>query len=130
MGRESRRARSYLIPQTLASNDGDLIANTLVGFEVQGQLWVITFDYDFGGFLDGLCANATLCFKKWSAPVSSQNIGIGFQDNSTIFVVKFDVKFESLRVEIVGFLAWKKFVGSYTADYKLDGADLCLGTGQ
>lgn len=51
-----------LVPQTLASNDGDFIADPLVGLEVQGQLGVVTFDYNFGGFLDGLRANAThLC---------------------------------------------------------------------
>ena len=53
-------ASTHLIPQTFASNDGNLIANTLVGLEVQGQFGVVTFDYDFGRFLDCLRANATL----------------------------------------------------------------------
>ena len=55
-----RVAQTHLVPQTLASNDGDLIANTLIGLEVQGQFWVVTFNYDFGRFLDGLRTNATL----------------------------------------------------------------------
>ena len=72
-----KEARSHLVPQALASNDGDFITNTLVGLEVQGQLWVVTFDYDFGRFLDGLRANATLFFAKTSAFVSSQCTSTG-----------------------------------------------------
>ena len=59
-----KEARVYLVPQTLASNDGNFIANTLVGLEVQSQLGIVTFDYDFGGFLDSLRANATLYFAE------------------------------------------------------------------
>lgn len=66
-----------LVSQALAGNYGDFIANTLVGLEVQGQLWVVTFDYDFGRFFDGLRSNATLYFAETSASVSSQSFMIG-----------------------------------------------------
>ena len=49
-----------LVAKTLRSNDGDLIANTLVGLEIEGEFGVIPFDNDLGRFLDGLRANATL----------------------------------------------------------------------
>ena len=74
---KARSAHIHLVPQTLAGDDGDFITNTLVGLEVQGQLWVVAFDYDFGGFLNGLRANATLCFAKVLAFVSSQCVRTG-----------------------------------------------------
>ena len=49
-----------LVAKTLRSNDGDLIANTLVGLEVEGEFGIVPFDNDLGRFLDGLRANATL----------------------------------------------------------------------
>ena len=57
-------AQTHLIPQTLAGNDGNLIANTLVGLEVQGQFRVVAFDYDFGRFLNCLRADATLYYAS------------------------------------------------------------------
>ena len=73
---EAMELQTHLIPETLASNDSDFIANTLVGLEVQSQFWIIAFDYDFGGFLDGLCANATLCCTKKSAHLGSSNFDL------------------------------------------------------
>ena len=49
-----------LITKTLRSNDGDLIANTLVGLEVEREFGVVAFDNDLGRFLDSLRANPTL----------------------------------------------------------------------
>lgn len=49
-----------LVTKTLRSNDGDLIANTLVGLEIEGEFGVVPFDNNLGRFLDGLRANATL----------------------------------------------------------------------
>ena len=49
-----------LITKTLRSNDGYLIADTLVGLEVEGEFGVVAFDNDLGRFLDGLRANSTL----------------------------------------------------------------------
>ena len=48
-----------LVAQALGRNDGDLIADSLVGLEVQGELGVVPLNDDLGGLLDGLCANAT-----------------------------------------------------------------------
>ena len=45
---------SYLVPQSLAGNDGDLIAESLVGLEVQSELWVVSLNDDLCGLLDGL----------------------------------------------------------------------------
>jgi hypothetical protein len=52
-------ATPYLVPQTLAGNDGDLIADTLVGLKVEGELGVVSLNDDLGGLLDSLRANAT-----------------------------------------------------------------------
>lgn len=45
---------SYLVAQALRGNDGDLIADSLVGLKVQSQLWVVTLNDDLGGLLDSL----------------------------------------------------------------------------
>jgi hypothetical protein len=47
---------AYLVAKTLGGNDGDLIAYPLVCLEVEGELWVVSLDDDFGGLLDGLIA--------------------------------------------------------------------------
>ena len=49
----------YLVSQSLRSDNGNFIAYSLVGLEVEGELWVISLDNDLGGLLDGLCSNAT-----------------------------------------------------------------------
>jgi hypothetical protein len=48
-----------LVPEPLGRNDGNLIANPLVGLEVQRQLGVVTLNDDLGGLLDGLGSDAT-----------------------------------------------------------------------
>ena len=69
---------THLVAETLGGNDGDLIADTLVGLEVEGELWVVSpielrwlvaftesrrkkdaLNDDLGGLLDGLSTNAT-----------------------------------------------------------------------
>ena len=50
---------SYLVAKTLGSNDGNLIADSLVGLEVEGQLGVVPLNDNFGGLLNGLSTNAT-----------------------------------------------------------------------
>jgi len=49
-----------LVPQTLAGDDGNLIADTLVGVEVEGEARVVLLDDDAGSTLGGLCTNSTL----------------------------------------------------------------------
>jgi hypothetical protein len=44
----------YLVAETLRGNNGDFIANALVGLEVEGELGVVALNDDFGGLLDGL----------------------------------------------------------------------------
>lgn len=51
--------RTHLVAEALGSNNGDLIADTLVGLEVQGELGVVPLNDDLGGLLDSLGANAT-----------------------------------------------------------------------
>lgn len=46
--------RSYLVAKSLRSDDGDLVAYPLVGLEVESKLWVVSFNDDLGGLLDGL----------------------------------------------------------------------------
>jgi hypothetical protein len=50
---------THLVAQALRCDDSDFIANALVRLEVEGELGVVSLDDDFGGLLDGLCANAT-----------------------------------------------------------------------
>jgi hypothetical protein len=50
---------SYLVAETLRGDDGDLIADSLVGLEVQGQLGVVPLNDDLGGLLNRLGTNAT-----------------------------------------------------------------------
>lgn len=54
-----RAGISNLVAEALGSNDSDLITDTLVGLEVQGELGVVTLNDDLGGLLDSLSANAT-----------------------------------------------------------------------
>jgi hypothetical protein len=54
-----RAGISNLVAEALGSNDSDLITDTLVGLEVQGELGVVTLNDDLGGLLDSLGANAT-----------------------------------------------------------------------
>jgi len=49
----------YLVPQPLAGNNGDLIADTLVSLEVESELGVVALNDDLGGLLDSLGTNAT-----------------------------------------------------------------------
>lgn len=51
------RVDSNLVAKTLGGNDGDLIADTLVGVKVERQPGVVTLDDDLSGLLDGLFAN-------------------------------------------------------------------------
>ena len=48
-----------LVPEPLGRDNGNLIANPLVGLEVQRQLGVVTLNDDLGGLLDGLGSDAT-----------------------------------------------------------------------
>ena len=48
-----------LVAQALGGNDGNLIANPLVGLEVEGELGVVPLNDDLGGLLDSLGTNAT-----------------------------------------------------------------------
>jgi hypothetical protein len=49
-----RRGQQYLVAKTLRGDDGDFIADALVGLEVEGEFGVVAFDDDFGRLLDGL----------------------------------------------------------------------------
>lgn len=58
---------SHLVAKTLGGNDGDLITDTLVGLEVEGQLGVVTLDDDLSGALDCLGTDATHFGGCWLA---------------------------------------------------------------
>lgn len=53
------RIKAYLVAEALGGDDGNLIADALVGLEVQGELGVVPLNDDLGGLLDSLGANAT-----------------------------------------------------------------------
>lgn len=48
-----------LVPEALAGNDSNLIADPLVDLEVEAELGVVSLNDDLGGLLDGLGSNAT-----------------------------------------------------------------------
>ena len=52
-------AKTHLVAEALGGNDGDLIADALVGLEVESQLGVVPLNDDLGGLLDSLGTNAT-----------------------------------------------------------------------
>lgn len=54
-----------LVTETLGSNDGDLITDSLVGLEIESQLWVVSLDNDLGGLLNCLGTNATHDYGIW-----------------------------------------------------------------
>jgi hypothetical protein len=56
---EDKGFSHYLVAQTLRGYDGNFIADSLVGLEVEGEFWVVAFDNDLGGLFDGLRSNAT-----------------------------------------------------------------------
>jgi len=43
-----------LVAKTLRRNDGNLIADSLVGLKVEREFGVVSLDDDFGRLLDGL----------------------------------------------------------------------------
>lgn len=51
---------SNLVSESLRLDLGDLRGQSLVGLEVQSQLWVKSFDQNLRGSLDSLSSNATL----------------------------------------------------------------------
>jgi hypothetical protein len=55
-----RREARNLVPQALGLDDGDLLADTLVGGEVEGEAGVVLLDDLARGLLDGLGADAAL----------------------------------------------------------------------
>lgn len=68
--------QTCLVAKPLAGDDGDLIAYTLVGLEVERQFGIVALDDDLGGFLDGLsmavreladafssCGNSDVCCR-------------------------------------------------------------------
>ncbi len=58
-GLNSSAAVADLVAQALRRDDGDFIADPLVGLEVESELGVVPLNDDLGGLLDCLCANAT-----------------------------------------------------------------------
>ena len=50
---------SHLVPQPLGRDNSDLIADALVGLEVESELGVVALDDDLCRFLDCLGTNAT-----------------------------------------------------------------------
>ena len=74
--------KSYLVAETLGGNDGNLIADSLVGLEIEGELWVVSLNDDLSGLLDGLGTNAThfgglRVSRELSGIVVVEVVGIG-----------------------------------------------------
>jgi hypothetical protein len=53
------RILTNLVAKALGSDNSNFVADTLVGLEVEGELWVVALNDDLGGLLDGLCSYAT-----------------------------------------------------------------------
>jgi len=54
-----------LVAKTLGGDDGDFIADPLVGLEVERKLGVVPLNDDLGGLLDSLRSNTTHCDGGW-----------------------------------------------------------------
>ena len=57
-------SRAYFVAKTLRCDNGNLITDTLVGLEIESELWVVPLDYDLCGLFDGLRTHATLNTRK------------------------------------------------------------------
>jgi len=68
---------SYLVAETLGSNDCDLIADSLIGLEIEGQLGVVSLNDDLGGLLDGLGTNATHDCGIWMVVEVGDVVALG-----------------------------------------------------
>lgn len=44
----------YFVAKSLRCNDGDFIADTFVGFEIEGKFWVVPLDNDLCRFFNCL----------------------------------------------------------------------------
>lgn len=55
--------RANFVAKTLGGYDGDLIANTLVRFEVKCQFRIVTLDNDLCGFLHSLLITLVDCLR-------------------------------------------------------------------
>jgi len=62
-------ADAYLVAQALAGNDSNLIADALVGLEVESETRVVALNDDLGRLLDSLSPDATH-FDRCEAVVS------------------------------------------------------------
>lgn len=51
---------AHLVAKTLGGNNSDLIADALVGLEVESELGIVALDDDLGGLLDGLFHSGTV----------------------------------------------------------------------
>lgn len=56
---ESVTGEIWCLPQALGGDDGDLIADALVGLKVKSQAGIVPLNEDLGGLLDSLGADAT-----------------------------------------------------------------------
>lgn len=54
LGKAFTSIDSHLVAKTLRGDDGDFIANALVGLEVEGELGVVSLNDDLRGLLDSL----------------------------------------------------------------------------
>jgi hypothetical protein len=55
---------SNLVAETLGRDQGDLVADFLVGLEVEGKTGVVLFNQDTGSLLDGFGSDATLLARE------------------------------------------------------------------
>jgi hypothetical protein len=58
--KSGRHLPGDLVSELLARDDGDLLADALVGVKVQSETSVVLFDEGLGRLLDGLGSNASL----------------------------------------------------------------------
>jgi hypothetical protein len=66
-----------LVSQTLRGDDGDFIADSLVGLEVKSETGVVLLNDDAGGLLDGFGTDATLLISIQK--VQHRDIAIGYR---------------------------------------------------
>lgn len=60
-------SKTCLVAKPFAGDDRDLIADTLVGLEVECEFGIVPFDDDLGGFLD--CLISCACEQTYPIPL-------------------------------------------------------------
>jgi uncharacterized protein (UPF0371 family) len=72
-------SQAYLVAKTLRGDNGNLVAYSLVGLEVEGEFGVVSFDDDFRRLLDGLNIELVHAQNLVVCPIEGQSQARAFR---------------------------------------------------